>query len=248
MKKIFFLALLIAMTAKSAGAETTIIARDYYISGKRSVGENVIEVAGVLPNTLFVKISVGESAEIRADVVPEDAGGAKLLWSLPEGAGNVEISPDDRVCKILGKSSGDETIRVDSPDGAHALVRVRVSENVPPDIVLECDKKSISEGETAEIRAQTVPLGEGDIKWEIVRGKRNAELEPDKNVCRVRALRGGDVTVAAEYEGVKKEITLSVEKKATGIGIRTLVTVFSVCAVALLTASSILGIKRRRDK
>ncbi len=241
--------LITASLISIASAEHRIIAKDYYISGRRTIDENVVEVTGVLPNTLLVRVEVGEDTEVRADVVPEAAEDVKLLWSLPEGTGKVEITPEDRICRVRGITEGDETIRVDTPDGAHALVRVRVLPRVERQIILDCEKREIEVGEISEIRARILPESEEEVSWEILKGEKNGDISFDGNVCRIYGKKSGNITLSAsDSEGNTAQITVRVSEKKDGSGIIAVMWVLISLAVGMLLLSFVLFITRRRNK
>lgn len=249
MKKPFLVICIIALLVSIVTAEHRIIAKDYYISGRRTIDENVVEVTGVLPNTLLVRVEVGKDTEVRADVVPETADDVKLLWSLPEGTGKIEITPEDRICRVHGVTEGDETIRVDTPDGAHALVRVRVLPPVQREIVLDCERREIEVGEISEIQARILPESEEKVSWEILKGEKNADISFDGNVCRIYGKKDGDITVSArDISGNEKQITVRVSEKADGGGIITVTWVLISLAVGMILFALVLFIAGRRNK
>ncbi len=249
MKRLFLVLLITASLVGIASAERRIIAEDYYISGRRTVDENVVEVTGVLPNTLLVRVEVGKDAEVRADVVPETAEEVKLLWSLPEGTGKVEITPENRICRVRGIMEGDETIRVDTPDGAHALVRVRVLPPVQREIMLDCEKSEIEVGGISEIRARILPESGETVSWHISDGEKNADISFDGNVCRIYGKKDGDITVSArDISGNEKQITVRVSEKADGGGIITVTRVLISLAVGMILFALVLFIAGRRKK
>ncbi len=131
MKRMFVLLASVLLFLNCAFAER-IIAEDFYTSGRRYIDENIIEVTGVLPNTLMIKLSPGEEERVRADVLPEDANDDELLWSLPEGGGKIMIFPEGKECRIRAISEGSERVRIDAPSGAYSLINVIVEKGKTP--------------------------------------------------------------------------------------------------------------------
>lgn len=127
MKRLVFV-LLFLFAVKSAAGAFPAISEDFYLNNERLFDESAKEAVNILPNTLRLSIEEGETHEVYADVLPEEAPGSELMWSLPEEAGIIDIYPNGDRCTILGLSAGEESLCVSAEGGASANVAVEVTE------------------------------------------------------------------------------------------------------------------------
>lgn len=127
MKRLVFVLLFLFAVQSTAGAFPA-ISEDFYLNNERLFDESAKEVINILPSTLRLSITQGETHEVYADVLPEQAPESGLTWSLPERAGIIDIYPNGARCTILGLSAGEESLCVSAEGGASANVAVEVTE------------------------------------------------------------------------------------------------------------------------
>lgn len=155
MKKLVFVLLFIClMTGESCAVP--VIEREFYLNNERLYDSETVKVTNILPSTLRLTLFEGESCEIYADVIPENAP-RELMWSLPDGLGTVNIFPRGEFCTVYGVGEGTEDIRIETENGkASATVSVEVKR--PREIRTRSFEYSANSAEQREIFTSTVML------------------------------------------------------------------------------------------
>lgn len=125
MKKLFFV-LLLLLSGMTCACAQPVISEDFYLKNGELSQNDVADVMSILPNTLRLTLLEGENCEIYADVLPETATAAELIWRLPDNAGRINIYPRGERCTVFGVAEGEENIRIETQGGVSANVAVQV--------------------------------------------------------------------------------------------------------------------------
>ncbi|MBQ4545354.1 MAG: hypothetical protein II996_07290 [Oscillospiraceae bacterium] len=153
MKKLVFILFFICLMTGESGA-VPVIESEFYLNNEMLYDSDAVRVTNILPSTLRLTLSEGESCEIYADVIPENAQ-HELVWSLPEELGTINIYPRGEYCTVYGAKEGTENIKIDTENGkASATVSVEVKKQ--QEIRTRSFEYDIAEEEGSEIFTSAV--------------------------------------------------------------------------------------------
>jgi len=124
LKKCLFLCAVLLFLSCTAFAEG-IIRSDFYLNGREEA--TFREAVSILPNTLRLPLSVGESELLRADVSPDSSRADELSWRLCEKNGVAEIYPAGDTCVVYALSEGEERVGISLDGGETVFVSVDVA-------------------------------------------------------------------------------------------------------------------------
>lgn len=151
-------------------------------------------VVTVLPSTLQLNLTEGEEAELTAEVEPADRS---LQWKA-DGACSIVEESGGR-CVVRAGRAGSGAVTVTEPEsGASATVKVSVKAVQAREVVLNAQSESIAPGEAAVFRAQVLPENaDAQIKWSVIGADGCAAVSYGDNLCKIKGLDAGSVTVRA---------------------------------------------------
>ena len=147
------------VTAKSAGnATVTVTTEDggYMAICKVTVIEKVIPVTSVSLDNDRLDLIEGESAQLTATVLPENATNKNVTWS----SSDEFVATVDQNGNVTAKNPGTATITVTTEDGGYmAICYVNVTAKPIPvsGIVLNETKLELANGETFQLTATVLP-------------------------------------------------------------------------------------------
>jgi len=121
-----------------------------------TVTEKIIHVTSVTLNKDKLELAEGETAQLIATVLPENATNKNIAWSSLKQS----VATVDKTGKITAKSEGTVEIAVTTEDGWHtATCLVTVIKKVVPvtSVTLNKDKLELAEGETDQLTATVLP-------------------------------------------------------------------------------------------
>jgi len=160
------------------------------------------------------EIYIGDSLQLSAAVLPENAENKAVIWSLGSGAECATISETGLLAAM---TPGQVIVRAEAKDGSGVYGEFVLNINQLPmvsvqTITLSADKNNVDMGKQLAIRAAVLPA-EADnksLRWEVVSGAEFAEIDGNGVLTGKAA---GSVTVRAtaqDSSGVFGEITLTV--------------------------------------
>lgn len=90
-------------------------------------------------------IKVGNTAELKAVILPETVTGKKVTWSVSdEDVASIEVSEDTLTCKVTGLSEGTARVEASTEDGAFTgSYDITVFDSVGPTVAIEISKEDI---------------------------------------------------------------------------------------------------------
>jgi uncharacterized protein YjdB len=164
------------------------------------VAITTIEISDVVLDKTELAVLVGQTAELRATIVPANATTDKTLTWASDGE---EVAKVDQNGTITGVGKGIAKITVTTPNGKTAACTVTVTEPVkeqPADVKVSLDRKAVTllAGKDITLCATVTPANSNLVVWS----------SSNNNVATVR---GGKVT--AKKAGTAK-ITATVGNKA----------------------------------
>lgn len=123
MKKfIFFCAIMLLLLSTASGEG--IITQDFYLYDREFA--TFREKITILPNTLRLSLTEGESEELWAEVMPRAELSEKLSWRLRDNSGAVTVYPRGASCAVYANTAGEDSIEI-SLDGEYkTVIEVRV--------------------------------------------------------------------------------------------------------------------------
>ena len=89
--------------------------------------------AKLLPSTLRVVISEGETEEIYVDIFSANRQLSEVSWKLLRDNGQVKISPRERTCTVFGVSEGEGELSV-SCHGQTMIIPISVKKSYLPSV------------------------------------------------------------------------------------------------------------------
>lgn len=123
----------------SAGAE--IVAEDYYISGRRALNGAECTVEHVLFDTLMLKLRVGESAEVKTELLPRDAVGREIEYKTDSGGGVISVREQGEGLYITAQKAGNAAVTAIAENGKRAELTVYAEEEKEPDASEEPEER-----------------------------------------------------------------------------------------------------------
>ncbi len=120
-----------------------------------NVTEKIIPVAGVTLNETKLELVEGESAQLTATVLPEDATNKNVAWS----SSDPSIVSVDQIGNVIAKTAGNATITATTDDGGYrATCDVTVKEYIPvKSVTIDKYDLKIIEGEAVQLIATVLP-------------------------------------------------------------------------------------------
>ncbi|KAB8138114.1 metallophosphoesterase [Gracilibacillus oryzae] len=164
----------------------------------------------VLPDSITlnkteVELAVGESEQLEATVLPEDASEKSVEWSVIDESPVVSVSAEG---KITALAAGEATVRVTSqtnPDiFAEAVIRVTEDtggeEPTEPSITLNKTEVDLLVGESEQILVTVLPENDTDkeVEWSVVGESPVVSVSQDGMI---EALTTGEATVRVALKG-----------------------------------------------
>ena len=157
MKKCIVLLGILLFTISTASGEG-IILQDFYLYDREFA--TFREKITILPNTLRLSLTEGESEELRAEVMPNPELSERLSWRLLDNSGAVTVYPRGASCAVYANIAGEDKIEI-SLDGEYkTVVEVSVKKGKTVNVrsfEVQKEKNSNSRAENF-IRIMTVGL------------------------------------------------------------------------------------------
>ena len=118
--------------------------------------QQVVHVTNVTLNKDKLELAEGETAQLKATILPTNATNKKVTWT----SSNESIATVDQSGNVKAVSKGTATITVTTKDGGHtATCLVTVTEKAVPvtGVTLDKDKLELPEGDAAQLIATVLP-------------------------------------------------------------------------------------------
>lgn len=203
MKKIFAFAFIaLALSAVSCKKE------------KQPDGPEVVSVAEVKLNKTTLHLMEGETSQLTATVLPDNAENKKVTWSVDNT--NVASVTDGLVMGLL---EGTATVTVTTEDGgktASCVVTVEAEIIPPSDVNILQDEYELEVGDEYDMTYQYTVDGSGDLS--LTWTSSNSDVAVFENNKLIAKKAGTTTLKAAAVHGDKyDECTVTVYDKPTGI-------------------------------
>jgi uncharacterized protein YjdB len=160
------------------------------------------------------EIYIGDSLQLSAAVLPENAENKAVIWSLVSGSECATISETGL---LTAMAPGQVLVRAEAKDGSGVYGEFMLNINQLPmvsvqSITLSADKNNVDMGKQLSILAEVLPADAENksLRWEVVSGAEFAEIDGNGVLTGKAA---GSVTVRAtaqDSSGVFGEITITV--------------------------------------
>lgn len=213
------------VTAVGAGKATiTVTAEDGNKTATCAVTVNPISVTGVTLDQSALPISVGGSAELKANVTPENATNKTVTWS----SDNTAVATVDASGKVTAVAPGTATITVTTADGGKtANCTVTVTQPVN-DVTLDKTTMDLFVGNGGTLTAKIQPDNASNktVDWTTsnagvatvdANGKVTA-VGAGKATITATAADGSEKKAACEVTVTAKTYTLTADPAAIGFG------------------------------
>lgn len=179
---------------------------------KGSKEEKAVPVAEVSVTPASLALTEGETASLKAAVLPSDASDYTLNWSSSD-AGVATISQDGIVAAI---KAGSATITA-SAGGKSGTCSIVVAAKVIPVEKIELDQTELSleEGETADLIATVAPLDATDptVTW----SSSDPEVATVSGQGKVTALKAGSAIITAKAGDKTADCKVTVKAKVVSV-------------------------------
>ena len=160
------------------------------------------------------EIYIGDSLQLTAAVLPENAENKAVAWSLVNGAECATISETGL---LTAMTPGQVVVRAEAKDGSGVYGEFILNVNQLPlvnvqSVTLSANKDNVDMGKQLSIHASVLPVDADNksLRWEVTAGAEFAEIDGSGVLT---GKKSGDVTVRATAEdgsGVFGEITVKV--------------------------------------
>ena len=173
------------------------------------IAEKTVDVTGVSLSQTLADVNIGETVQLNATVMPEDATNKGIVWTSSDPA----IATVDDNGLVTGKKAGNATIKVTTADGNFtAECNVTVSYVPVSGITLNKKTEELKPGQWVSLLATITPANatEQTITWD----------SSDKNVAtvdengKITALAEGNTIITAKAGEKIAQCEITVAKKA----------------------------------
>lgn len=211
-------------TVDDSGNVTAVKAGDAMIMATAQYGEDVYEsctvsvlqyVSGITLDQDDVKLNVGQSAQLAADVLPDDATNKELLFH----SSDETIAVVDQTGKITAVRQGNVTITAMAKDGSGVFAQCAVSiVQYVTQIDLDEAFLTLHTGETASLAATVLPddATDKEILW-TSSDEGIATVDGDGKVMAVKVGNATITATAKDGNGAYADCTVSVLQYVTEI-------------------------------
>ena len=177
-------------------------------------GAQSVPVEQITVSAEKTEIYIGDSLQLQAAVLPENADNKDVVWSILTGA---ELATISDTGLLSAMAPGQVMVRAEAKDGSNVYGEYMLDIYQLPSvyvqsITLSGDKDNVDMGQQLAIRAEVLPADADNkaLRWEITVGAEFAEID-GSGVLTGKA--AGNVTVRATAEdgsGVYGELTVKV--------------------------------------
>ena len=177
-------------------------------------GAQSVPVEQITVSAEKTEIYIGDSLQLQAAVLPENADNKDVVWSILTGA---ELATISDTGLLSAMAPGQVMVRAEAKDGSNVYGEYMLDIYQLPSvyvqsITLSGDKDNVDMGQQLAIRAEVLPADADNkaLRWEITAGAEFAEID-GSGVLTGKA--AGNVTVRATAEdgsGVYGELTVKV--------------------------------------
>ena len=177
-------------------------------------GAQSVSVEQITVSAEKTEIYIGDSLQLQAAVLPENADNKDVVWSILTGA---ELATISDTGLLSAMAPGQVMVRAEAKDGSNVYGEYMLDIYQLPSvyvqsITLSGDKDNVDMGQQLAIRAEVLPADADNkaLRWEITAGAEFAEID-GSGVLTGKA--AGNVTVRATAEdgsGVYGELTVKV--------------------------------------
>lgn len=174
-----------------------------------------VPTTGVTLNPESLSLEEGESATVRATVLPEDATNKKVTWS----SSDTKVASVTADGRVTAHKAGTATICAVSADGSHANCNVEVRSKVSG-LDLTVAEKTLYVGQSTSMSAKITPAGASEVVWSVDDDSK-ATLKVNGYSCTLTAKSGGEVvvTVSTPDGSYKKTETITILTHVSGVSI-----------------------------
>ena len=177
-------------------------------------GAQSVSVEQITVSAEKTEIYIGDSLQLQAAVLPENADNKDVVWSILTGA---ELATISDTGLLSAMAPGQVMVRAEAKDGSNVYGEYMLDIYQLPSvyvqsITLSGDKDNVDMGQQLAIRAEVLPADADNkgLRWEVTSGAEFAEID-GSGVLTGKA--AGNVTVRATAEdgsGVYGELTVKV--------------------------------------
>lgn len=204
------------------------VSRDGGITGYctvtvRNSEPQVVKVSDITLSVVSpITLKVGETRQVTATAVPDNADNKTLKWSSDNG-----IYASVKNGLITANKEGETDIFVESTDGSGVKKTIHVKvesaqQTVPVDgVSLNITEKTIDKGGEFELVASVSPQNADNknVTWEIVSGDGVVGINVTGATCRVSGLDAGQASIRATTEDGGKTATCNITVKEVTVAV-----------------------------
>ncbi|WP_236290009.1 Ig-like domain-containing protein, partial [Paenibacillus allorhizoplanae] len=158
----------------------------------------VVSSIEVLSGDNAASVTIGQTLQMSANVLPENAGNKTLTWSVVAGTGDASINSDGL---LTGIALGEVLVKATAKDGSGVVgtqsITIAPKKVTGIDVISESETTNVRNGETLQLRALVYPEDATDatVVWSIEPGTGNAEINESTGLLTGTAV--GEVIVKA---------------------------------------------------
>ena len=203
------------LTAIAAGKVTVQAAAN---DGSGVMATHDVEITPVLVTSITIsgskKVTVGDTLQLKAEVMPVNADNASVTWSIISGNDFATIDQNGLLTAI---APGKVTVQVEANDGSGVKATHKVEvEPVLVNTITISGEKTVKVGKTIQLSVVIKPddAANKSVKWSISKGDKYASITQDGVLTGIAA---GSVTVkvtAQDGSGVSATFKITVEEGA----------------------------------
>ena len=219
------------VTAKKAGTAKITAKTTNGKTATCSVTVGIIEASSVMLNNKSYKMNVGDTVELVATVLPENAMNKTVTWS----SSNTKVAKVNDG-KVTALEKGETTITVKTHNGKTASCTVTVNEIEPSSVMLNNKSYKMNVGDTVELVATVLP--ENAMNKTVTWSSSNTKVAK-VNDGKVTALEKGEATITVKTNNGKtascaitvnevKPTSIALDQTAYSLGIDKSITLNAV--------------------
>ena len=157
-------------------------------------------------------VLVGETLQLSASVMPENAANQSILWSIHSGSSYADITADGL---LTGKAEGTVKVRATAQDGSgvYGEVTVKITTIKVSSITITADRNTIYTDETLQLNVSIQPENAANkaVTWSVVSGGKYGSVDSSGKITALQA--GTLVVKATANDGSGKSATFTVTIK-----------------------------------
>lgn len=164
-----------------------------------------VDATGITLSSTSLTLTIGETATLTANVLPEEATNKSVTWT----SSNTAVASVDTNGKVTTAGIGSATITATTHNGFSATCQVTVSPVMPASVTLSQTSLSLNIGETATLTATVLPAEASDksVSWQTD----NANVATVNSDGVVTGKAEGTATVTATtHNGLKATCSVTV--------------------------------------